>query len=368
MNRARDRAGVGPIRGAGGRMLSAIYGAAVARRNARFDTGRSVKRAPVPVICVGNLSAGGVGKTPMVRHVVGVLREAGRRPAVVLRGYKSEPGKPSDEQVEHTESLPGVPVAADPNRRRAITRLLASREGQSVDCVVLDDGFQHRRLARDLDIVLLDAANDPWRDRLLPSGWLREPPGSLRRAGAVVITHAERVTNARLEDLDDRVRRERGEGAAAVTEHYWKGLTVQPNSTAPERPEPESYLAGKRVFALCAIGSPEGFFEQAHRVGALVVGELALRDHDAFRETTVAGNIRRARTTGAEVVACTAKDWTKLRRVEPARWPCPVARPTLGLRFVRGEDGLRRLVLDAAGPATDRASRPAAARRAPASV
>jgi tetraacyldisaccharide 4'-kinase len=271
--------------------------------------------------------------------------------------------------LEHVESLPGVPVAADPNRRRAIARLLASRHGERVDCVVLDDGFQHRRLARDLDIVLLDAANDPWRDRLLPSGWLREPPGALRRAGAVVITHAERVTNARVEDLDDRVRRERGEGATAVTEHYWTGLRVQPNADSPEHSEPESFLAGKRVFALCAIGSPEGFFEQAHRVGALVVGELALRDHDAFRETTVAGIIRRARTTGAEVVACTAKDWTKLRRVDPTRWPSPVARPTLGLRFVRGEDALRRLVLDAAGPTPNRGARPAVGgRRAPASV
>jgi tetraacyldisaccharide 4'-kinase len=334
----------GPIPGFLGVLFSKVFATAVARRNAQFDEGLGVTEPEVPVICVGNISVGGTGKTPMVRHIVRVLEEAGHRPAVLLRGYKAEPGRPSDEQAEHQHALPGVPVIADPNRARALARFLATPEGAPVDCAVLDDGFQHRRLARDLDIVLIDSAREPWRDRLLPAGWLREPTAALARAGAVVLTHAELIDEPELDRLRALTKRDHGQAPIAVVAHDWESLEVFEHGA--DRSEPIGWLKGKRVFPVCAIAAPEGFFERIRTAGAVATGELPLRDHDHFRTSTIDRIRRRARNTEAEAIVCTAKDWAKLSRIDPAKWPCPVVRPRLRLRFVQGKDALRDLVLE----------------------
>lgn len=335
----------GPVPGPIGALLSKVYATAVARRNAQFDEGLGVVEAGVPVICVGNISVGGTGKTPMVRHVVRVLQEAGRRPAVLLRGYKAEPGEPSDEEAEHQRMLPGVPVIADANRARALSRYLAGHDHDPIDCAVLDDGFQHRRLARDLDIVLIDSARDPWSDRMLPLGWLREPTSALARAGAVVLTHAELIDEAGLERLSARTERDHGRPPVAVIAHDWEALDVFENGA--DRTEPIEWLKGRRVFPVCAIAAPEGFFERIRTAGAVATGELPLRDHDHFRTATTDRIRRRARNTGAELIVCTAKDWSKLSRIDPKKWPCPVVRPRLRLRFVQGKAELRERILAA---------------------
>ena len=337
----------GPIPGFPGRLISKVYATAVARRNAQFDEGLGVVQADVPVICVGNISVGGTGKTPMVRHIVNTLLDANHHPAVLLRGYKAEPGKPSDEEIEHQRALPGVPVIADPKRAKALARFRATEAGASIDCAVLDDGFQHRRLARDLDIVLIDGARDPWRDRLLPSGWLREPTTSLARAGAVVLTHAELIDEQTLDRLTELTERDHGKAPVAVVAHDWETLDVFENGA--DRTEPPEWLKGKRVFPVCAIAAPEGFFERIRTAGGVATGELPLRDHDHFRGPTIDRIRRRARNTNAEAIVCTAKDWSKLSRIDPAKWPCPVVRPRLQLRFVQGKDALRELVLEAVG-------------------
>ena len=105
-----------------------------------------------------------------------------------MRGYAARPGEPSDEQAEYARRCPSVPVAADPDRVRSIGEHLA--RDPAIDCVVLDDGFQHRRLARNLDLVLVDATQRIFGERLLPAGYLREPVTALRRADAVVVTRA----------------------------------------------------------------------------------------------------------------------------------------------------------------------------------
>src|SRR5690606_38212888 len=163
-----------------------------------------------------------------------------------------------------------------------ILALLQGQEGaeerERVDCVVLDDGFQHRRLARDLDIVLIDASRSPFEDRLLPAGWLREPVESLRRADAIVLTHAELVTKEGIAALQGRIVRLLGRRAIAVTRHLWTGLRVaEPRrveagagAEAGDRPwanqlRAVDYLADKRAVVVCAIGSPEGFLSAAER-------------------------------------------------------------------------------------------------------
>jgi len=328
------------------RPLSGLYRAEIGRRNRRYDRGVGVAALDRPVVSVGNLSAGGTGKTPVVRWVVGVLRSAGHRPVVAMRGYGAPPGGVSDEEREHRDAMPGVPVVARPDRTAALREHFASGPGAADDCVVLDDGFQHRRLARDLDIVLIDASKPPDRDRLLPEGFLREPPESLARAGAVVITHAELVSASELEHVQDFVRALVRDGVpVAAAEHRWSGLRVvrsgeraQDDAGAPPT-EPVGWLGGRRVVAVCAIGHPRGFFDAVDRSGAVRVGERVLPDHDPFREAIVEQMVCLAENARAEAVVLTAKDWAKLadRRIA---WPCPVVIPTLDIGFVSGECGL----------------------------
>src|SRR5262245_29106801 len=142
-------------------MAAWVYGLAVAARNARYDRGGSA-RLGVPVISVGNLSVGGSGKSPMVRWVARRVAALGVAPVVALRGYRARPGESSDEEAEHRAELPGVAVVANPKRAAALRAFLA--EHPEVGCAVLDDGFQHRQLRRDLDLVLIDASADTLRD------------------------------------------------------------------------------------------------------------------------------------------------------------------------------------------------------------
>ena len=216
--------------------LSWAYSAAIRRINRKFDRGRGVVRFDRAVISVGNLSVGGTGKTPMVKWLARALVEAGHRPCIAMRGYGAGKGQ-SDEAGEYERDLSGVPVVAQANRTLGLIQLFSREhdaDGPHSDVVILDDGFQHRRIARDLDIVLIDATRNPFADRLLPAGWLREPVDSLRRAGAVVITHAESANAAEVTALDRRIADCRGgEGAVAVCRHVWTVFDVQ-RGDAPE--------------------------------------------------------------------------------------------------------------------------------------
>ncbi len=331
-----SRARPGPIPGPVGRLLSIPYSRLIASRNARFDAGFRVIHLDRPVLSIGNLSVGGTGKTPMTIHIVRLLRSMGRSPCIAMRGYGATEHAGSDEAAELAAALPGVPIAVGASRADALIDLFSHDPG--VDTVVLDDGFQHRRLARDLDLVLLDATRSPFEDRLLPEGWLREPPSVLTRAHAVVVTHTEA---ARHEDVD-RIC----ESAAlinpaltlAVCRHEWVGLMVSDRGV--DRAEPVEWLRGKRAGVVCAIGNPGPFVSRAREaIEAAPVFDVRRRDHDPYRVPTINDLLRRC--NAAEVLITTAKDWTKLSR---ARWPIPVVRPLLALRFDQGEQGLADLV------------------------
>jgi tetraacyldisaccharide 4'-kinase len=343
---ADDNRRRGPVPGLLGLALSPLYRAAVARNNRRFDAGRGVVRFDRPVISVGNLSVGGTGKTPMVAAILRALLQAGRRPCVAMRGYRSRGANgESDEAEEYRRAFPNVPVVARANRTLGLIQLFGDEyrsQEPHTDCIVLDDGFQHRQIARDLDVVLIDATRDPFDDRLLPAGWLREPLASLRRAGAVVITHAESVQAADLTALDQRIAGLRGRGADAVSRHAWRGLNVA--DAGAEREEPVQWLSGKRVFVVCAIGNPGPFLTLAHKAAGSLAGSLVLRDHDPYSAATVGRLIAAASAARAQAIVTTEKDWSKLAQVPATQWPCPIARPRLALTFDRGGDDLIRVV------------------------
>ncbi len=339
-------AGKGPAPRGIAAPLEPIYRAIVARRNASFDRGRRVTRLGVPVVSVGNISVGGTGKTPMVMWCVRALRGSGMRPAIGMRGYgarvqKSGPA-PSDEQAEYMESLPGVPIAADPDRSSALRRLL--REDPGVDCVVLDDGFQHRFVWRDFDIVLIDATRDPFHDRCLPAGWLREPVESLARAGAIVLTHTEGVSREAVETITRRVAAVAPETRLFRSRHEWDGLDVG------EEGWPVDRLRGMRVLVVCAVGNPGAFVAQVRAAGAEVVRESIRRDHAPYDGEAAARIIEEAATIGCDAIMTTSKDWVKIRpaleEIGAAGRSVPFIRPRLTLGF-DDEAGLRSMLIAA---------------------
>lgn len=326
------------------------YARAVARRNARYD--RGAKPAPFrgsgrsitldrPVICVGNLSVGGTGKTPAVQMVCRWLQDAGHHPAIALRGYAASDGL-SDEAELHRAALPDVPLAIGGDRVQRLIALFATDEGRAVDVVVLDDGFQHRRLARQLDIVLLDATRDPFAQRLLPAGWLREPVDSLSRAHAVVLTHADRAQPAELTRIESTLRTRFDHLTVARAAHAWTGLRVAGESDSDQ---PAAWLKGRPYALACAIGNPDAFIAQATAAFGPPISTTVLRDHDPYAPATVERLRRSCQGVGCLLV--TEKDWTKLSR-HAAGWPCPIARPILEMRLDTGEAALRDLVLAAA--------------------
>jgi tetraacyldisaccharide 4'-kinase len=336
--------------------LSRLYGQELARRNARFDRGLGVVRFDRPVLSVGNLSVGGTGKTPMVALLVRHLGTLGHRPCIAMRGYGASRRVDglSDEAGAYAAELPGVPVVARPDRAEGLIELFADEAGQSVDAVVLDDGFQHRRIARELDVVLLDATRPATGDALLPLGRLREPMAALARAQAVVVTHAEAAGPGVVRALAEAALRVNPTLHTAAAEHAWAGLAVHPAGqagSAAGQDEPVSWLARRRVLPVCAIGNPGPFVEAVRRHAGAVLGPLILRDHDPYAPGAVRRLIRAA--DGAEAVVTTAKDWAKLGRLDPSVWACPVAVPRLELRLTDGGPGLLALAASAVSTPPD---------------
>jgi tetraacyldisaccharide 4'-kinase len=325
-----------PLPGPLGVVLSRLYGAVIARINRRYDTGKGVIRFDRPVISVGNLSMGGTGKTPMVAWIVRGLLDAGIRPCIAMRGYKSGGGD-SDEAAAYRREFPDVPIVSQPDRAEGLMRLFGQQYEEDqppVECIVLDDGFQHRRIARDLDLVLIDATRPPFADRLAPAGWLREPVESLERAGFIVVTHAEAVESAAVSEIEQGVAALRGSGVDAVARHAWASLNVTEAEGEVQR-SPD-WLRGKRTVVVSAIGNP-GPFEMAARkaIGREPVHIIRRPDHDPYSGRTAREIAAAAKD--AEVILTTEKDWSKLSKM---RWEVPVARPRLELRFDRGGEEL----------------------------
>jgi len=334
-----------PLPGILGKSLSRIYLAELGRRSRRFDRGTGVEQLDLPVISVGNLSVGGTGKTPMVRQICNWLVEAGHKPCIAMRGYKAG-AEGSDEQREYRESLPGVPIVAQPDRATGVRTLMNTPEGQAIDAVVLDDGFQHRQLARDLDIVLLDATRNPFMDRALPAGWLRELPGALVRAHAIVVTHAELVDEAAIESIFASAQAINPDLICAAATHSWDGFQIVSHNEV-EHTEPMDWLSGQAVVAVCAIGNPDAFLAAARKaIGAPPAGKVVLRDHDRYDRGTIDQIAAEVRRTRAQTIVTTGKDLVKLRpHAESLGVPIVAAR--LHLSLVCAKDAFHDAVLAA---------------------
>ncbi len=331
-------AGAALLRGAAA-AAEPFYRVATALRNRAFDFGlRVTAKAHCPVISVGNLTTGGTGKTPMVVHLVELLQRHGRAPAVVLRGYKQTDERPSDEATLLREALPGVAVVVNGDRVAA-ARQVARRHAE-VDVIVLDDGFQHRRIARDLDVVLIDATNPFGYGRVLPRGMMREGPGGLRRADAVVVTRSPlgRDPQAAAE-LNERVARYHGKPPVAHFAHRWANV-VDANDAPVES-------VGRPAVAFCGVGNPRPFFDEAVQ-HAEVKQTIAFADHHHYTHDDLAQLAAVARENDAVALLTTGKDWVKLRPLLESADDVPaVWRAELELACLDGGAALETLVLEA---------------------
>lgn len=298
---------------AGLSVLSGGFAVGTSLRRAAYGVKlRRPQRLDVPVVSVGNLAVGGTGKTPFVAWLATRLLEAGRRPGILARGYGAdvvhagEPGGPLNDEGAVLRHVLGkaVPQRQDPDRARGGRELLARHPG--TDVLVLDDGFQHWALARDLDIVLLDATCPFGYGRLLPRGRLREKPAALARAGAVVLT--------RIDALDDAARQRLIARVGVHTDAPVAGAqTVATQVVTGGRGEAPSVLRGTPVYAVSGIGTPDAFRRTLEDLGAAVVGHRTFPDHHGGSRADWQRIEREAKEAGAARIVVTRKDAVKLR-------------------------------------------------------
>lgn len=326
----------GPLAAAARELFSLaapLYANAMLARNLLYSRRLlKAKHALRPVVSVGNLTLGGTGKTPIVAWLAAALAESGRHPAVLLRGYKSRNGQ-SDEALLLEQLLapvsPAVPVRANPDRYAAAIALTAQQP--AVDAFVLDDGFQHRKLARHFDLVLIDATNPFGNGKVLPRGPLREPMRALRRVGAVLLTRTDLVDAEKLAQIESTVRCEQA-GVPIYRCAFEMTLSNEIGDV------PLDTLANAPVFAACGIGNPLAFFEQLRRAGANVVGTRAFADHHAYNAADVQAIADAAQVAGAQQVLVTGKDWVKLAPLLKSQSAIEFHRVGQRVRFAQGND------------------------------
>ncbi len=295
----------------------------------------NVARVGVPVISVGNITVGGTGKTPCVEYVAKLLREHEIQVAILSRGYGSAAGR-NDEAMVLEENLPDVPHLQGADRTELARTAIAELESE---CLILDDGFQHRKLGRDLDIVLIDAT-DPWAGGyLLPRGGLREPKSRLSRADFILLTHVDQAAD--LPKLLNEVKKLAPGKLIAQSVHRPTELV---NGTETR---PVADLAGKTVAAFCGIGNPAAFRRTLADLGATVTALKEFPDHHPYTRADVDELTRLAEALPSDAwVVTTQKDWVKLRVDGLAGRPVYAVR--VGLELTAEQEAFDRAVRGAA--------------------
>ena len=305
--------------------LGWTFAAGVGLRNRHFDRSGGTTVQGIRVVSVGNLAVGGTGKTPLAAWVARLVADRGLGVAIVARGY----GK--DELMLHQRWNPAVHMVADPDRIAGVRRARAL----GANVAVLDDGFQHRRLARDLDLVLL-AAEDPYPARLLPRGPFRESPGSLARAHGVVVTRR----TATAEEARSLARRVRGEhpgltlAVVALLPGPWQDLRGNP-ADGPVGP----------TLSAAAVARPGAFAAQVSAASGNETELVTYPDHHEYTEADARALRTRA---GTRTLVVTEKDAVKLVGLAPLVEPARVLTQTL--QWEEGEEALKSLVDSACAP------------------
>ena len=291
------------------------YLAVLSTRDALYKNGIVTStRLPVKVISIGNITTGGTGKTPLVEHSVKYLGMIGKKAAILSRGYggssPSQDGEEiaNDECLALRENLQDVPVLAGSNRVRNGEKAISDF---GVDCVVLDDGFQHFKLKRDLDIVVIDALNPFGGENLIPRGSLREPLNNLERADLFIISHSNQINEEGLKSIYTRLNRVNSDTPVCESIHtpvHIENIMYDPDLGV-------EWLKGKRVYAVSAIGSPESFTFTLEGLKADVVKHRIFQDHHIYTQQEIDDSVSEAQSLGTDAIVVTQKDMVKIRKM-----------------------------------------------------
>jgi tetraacyldisaccharide 4'-kinase len=339
----RQRGVVANVARGGLRAASVFYGAAVSARNFAFDRGfLRAHRASVPVVSIGNLTTGGTGKTPMVAAVVNWFTSRGVRPAILSRGYRAHAHGANDEKLMLDQQCPGVTHLQGADRVQSARAAVVRHAAQ---VLVLDDGFQHRRLARDLDLVLIDAL-DPWGGgELLPRGLLREPLSSLRRADAILLTRADQCSQEMKMRLVTQICRAGGDSPPLE-------VVFRPSALVNSAGGNAALDSLTSVAAFCGIGNPEGFRRTlVDGAGRKVVGFRSFPDHHHYTDRDLSDLARWSRELRADALVTTQKDIVKIPRDDLEGLPLWAL--TIRAELTSGADRFDALLSDALAGRTD---------------
>ena len=304
--------------------------------------------ADAKVISIGNITVGGTGKTPLVIWLYKEITENSKlktqnyKCAILTRGYKATQNSKlktqdySDEPAILSQRCPQAKVIVNPDR---LAGAAESVNKFGAEVLIMDDGFQHWRLARDLDIVTIDATRPFGYGRLLPAGLLREPVTALGRADAVVITRCDQIKESGLAELERKLQQINPNMIIAWSIH----APICAKSTKNKEINLES-LKLKKVFVFCGIGNPQAFLNTINMLGCNVVGSRVYDDHHYYDSDDVASIYEQAMCGKAELILTTHKDWTKIVRLGDLGEKMPLAYLNIELKFISGEDKLRDLI------------------------
>lgn len=320
------------------RLAEIPYRCVVRYRNDRYDRGQfAVHSVPVPVISVGNLTLGGTGKTPLVAWLADWFQRRNVRVTIISRGYGGRPGSPNDEARELQQRLPGIPHIQNPDRLSAAKTAVSKYRSE---IIILDDAFQHRRIERDLDIVLLDALEPFGYEHVFPRGMLREPLCGLARADMVALSRADAI------GLDDRAAIRRYVGALAP-DSFWTELTHAPRELVSATGNTVNFeqLVHSNVAAFCGIGNPEGFRHTLLAAGLRVTAWRTFPDHHNYSQRDLRDlESWVAQIDTVQAVLCTQKDLVKLEQVEIAKRPLYALQ--IDLHFESGQPELEERLVE----------------------
>ena len=305
-------------------------------------------RLPCPVVSVGNLTVGGTGKTPMAMCVAAMLAERGKKVAILSRGYRrtsrqtfllvsngesifAGPHEAGDEPYLMACRCPGVVVAVGANRYQLGRWVLRQ---MPVDCFVLDDGFQHVSLDRDVNLLLIDSSDMTGLQALFPAGRLRESLGEARRASALILTRVDDASTVpRVVEILEAAM---GCKVEPITTRFTPQALMGASEAAVR--QPLSTVRGKRALLFSGVGNPNQFRRMVDTLGVQVVDECVFRDHVAYAPSTLGEIARRVERSHPDVVLTTEKDLVKVQ----SRWSMavPVFAVSLAVEFVEGRSRL----------------------------
>ena len=328
-----------------------VYLVVIAVRNFLYSKRwLKIYRSNAAVISVGNITTGGTGKTPLVIRLCKEIISDSRfqisdsKCAILTRGYKTTQDSGlktqdyGDEPAVLAESCRQAKVIVNPDR---VAGAVESVNKFGAKVLIMDDGFQHRRLARDLDIVTIDGTLPFGYGRMLPAGLLREPVAALERANAAVITRCDQATEAELCQLEDKLKQINPEMVITRSIH----APVCAKSINNEEIGLEE-LKSKKIFAFCGIGNPDAFLKTIKELGVKILGSKVFNDHYHYTDNCLAGICEQAKRLKADLILTTQKDWfsSPLYKTANANDEINFAYLAIELKFISGEDKITRLI------------------------